>query len=122
MHDKNHSGKLIRSKGYFACNRPQFAGSWSQAGGIARYGCWNVTVPKESWPQDEDSINIIKEKELLVICDKLVFIGQGLDKEQITNALDACLLSDDDLLKGKTTGQLSKIHFSTNGKKAHEYN
>ena len=108
LHDKNHSGKLIRSKGYFwLATRPQFAGSWSQAGGIARYGFagmfWKA-VPKESWPQDEDSINIIKENWVEPFGDmrqELVFIGQGLDKEQITNALDACLLSDDDLLKGK---------------------
>ena len=105
MHDKNHSGKLIRSKGYFwLATRPQFWGSWSQAGGIARYGFagmfWKA-VPKESWPQDEDSINIIKENwwSFGDMRQELVFIGQGLDKEQITNALDACLLSDDDLLK-----------------------
>ena len=80
---------------------------WSQA---RRYSAlwfrWNVleSSTKESWPQDEDSINIIKENWVEPFGDmrqELVFIGQGLDKEQITNALDACLLSDDDLLKGK---------------------
>ena len=108
LHDKSHTGKLIRSKGYFwLATRPQFAGNWSQAGGIARYGFagmfWKA-VPKESWPEDEESINIIKENWVEPFGDmrqELVFIGQGLDKEQITNALDACLLSDDDLLKGK---------------------
>ena len=61
-------------------------------------------VPEESWPEDEESINIIKENWVEPFGDmrqELVFIGQGLDKEQITKALDACLLSDDDLLKGK---------------------
>jgi len=33
---------------------------------------------------------------------ELVFIGQGLDKEKITKALDDCLLSEDELLQGKT--------------------
>ena len=51
LHDKSHTGKLIRSKGYFwLATRPQFAGSWSQAGGIARYGFagmfWKA-VPEE---------------------------------------------------------------------------
>jgi hypothetical protein len=32
---------------------------------------------------------------------ELVFIGQGLDKKQVTEALNACLLTDDDLLQGK---------------------
>lgn len=39
LHQDWQTGKLIRSKGYFwLASRPQFAGSWSQAGGIARYG------------------------------------------------------------------------------------
>ena len=39
LHSTEKYGKLIRSKGYFwLATRPQFAGQWSQAGGIARYG------------------------------------------------------------------------------------
>ena len=39
LHGTEKYGKLIRSKGYFwLATRPQFAGQWSQAGGIARYG------------------------------------------------------------------------------------
>ncbi len=108
LHRKNLSGKLIRSKGYFwLATRPQFAGSWSQAGGIARYGFagmfWKA-VPKERWPKDQDSLDFIQkswEEPFGDMRQELVFIGQGLDKEQVTKALDACLLSDDDLLQGK---------------------
>ena len=32
---------------------------------------------------------------------ELVFIGQGLDKDQVIKALDQCLLSDDDVLLGR---------------------
>ena len=32
---------------------------------------------------------------------ELVFIGQGLDEERIRQALDACLLSDEQLLRGR---------------------
>ena len=32
---------------------------------------------------------------------ELVFIGQGLDKDAITLALNECLLSEEDVLKGK---------------------
>ena len=39
LHGTDQYGKLIRSKGYFwLASRPEFAGQWSQAGGIARYG------------------------------------------------------------------------------------
>ena len=108
LHNKNLAGNLIRSKGYFwLATRPQFAGHWSQAGGIARYGFagmfWKA-VPKESWPQDKDSLDAIYENWEEPFGDmrqELVFIGQGLDKEQVTKALDDCLLSDSDLLQGR---------------------
>ena len=32
---------------------------------------------------------------------ELVFIGQGLDKATVTRALDDCLLSEEEVLKGK---------------------
>tara|TARA_B000000441_G_C21730037_1_gene345567 strand:- start:588 stop:1535 length:948 start_codon:yes stop_codon:yes gene_type:complete len=39
LHSKDLEGKLIRSKGYFwLATRPMFAGTWSQAGGIAHHG------------------------------------------------------------------------------------
>ncbi len=108
LHNKNLAGKLIRSKGYFwLATRPRFAGYWSQAGGIARYGFagmfWKA-VPETDWPQDEEALQSIKENWQEPFGDmrqELVFIGQGLDKAQVYSALDACLLSDDDLLRGK---------------------
>ena len=39
LHNTEQFGKLLRSKGYFwLATRPQFAGQWSQAGGIAHHG------------------------------------------------------------------------------------
>ena len=32
---------------------------------------------------------------------ELVFIGQSLDEKAITNELDNCLVTEDDMLKGK---------------------
>jgi hypothetical protein len=37
---------------------------------------------------------------------ELVFIGQNLDKERMTEALDDYLLTDEDILKGK-------VHWAT---------
>ena len=108
LHSKDLSGKLIRSKGYFwLATRPQFAGNWSQAGGIAHHGFagmfWKA-IPKSQWPTDKESIDYIKEKWVEPFGDmrqELVFIGQGLDQKRIIKLLDECLLSDSDLLLGK---------------------
>ncbi|MEM8497459.1 MAG: zinc metallochaperone GTPase ZigA [Pseudomonadota bacterium] len=109
LHGTDQYGKLIRSKGYFwLATRPEFAGQWSQAGGIARYGFagmfWKA-VPKERWPDDEDYLASIQEQWVEPFGDmrqELVFIGQGLDKDGVTQALDECLLSEDEVLRGKS--------------------
>ena len=108
LHDTKRFGKLIRSKGYFWLGtRPEFVGQWNQAGGIARYGFagrfWK-SVPKKDWPEDEESLNIINKQWVEPFGDmrqELVFIGQNLNKEGMTEALDDCLLTDEDILKGK---------------------
>lgn len=108
LHQDWPEGKLIRSKGYFwLASRPQFAGQWSQAGGIAHHGFagmfWKA-VPQERWPQDEESIAYIKEKWVEPFGDmrqELVFIGQNLDEAAIRQQLDSCLLSDEELLAGQ---------------------
>lgn len=108
LHSKNIAGKLIRSKGFFwLASRPQFAGSWSQAGGMARYGAaglfWKA-VPEEQWPEDPEYVEAIKSQWVEPFGDmrqELVFIGQGLDKKAIIRRLNDCLLSDDELVKGR---------------------
>lgn len=108
LHGTDKYGKLIRSKGYFwLASRPEFAGQWSQAGGIARYGFagmfWKA-IPEKNWPTDEEYLASIKKSWVEPFGDmrqELVFIGQGLDKSGMTSALDDCLLSDEDVLRGK---------------------
>ena len=107
LHNKDIAGKLIRSKGFFwLATRPHFAGSWSQAGGMARYGAaglfWKA-VPKEQWPEDPDYLNAIAAQWVEPFGDmrqELVFIGQGLDKEDIIERLDNCLLTEEQVLEG----------------------
>ena len=108
LHEGTSKGKLIRSKGYFwLATRPEFAGSWSQAGGIARYGFagmfWKA-VPESNWPEDPEYRTAIMESWEEPFGDmrqELVFIGQNLDRDAITRQLDECLLDDEQLLAGK---------------------
>ncbi|MEM1262011.1 MAG: zinc metallochaperone GTPase ZigA [Pseudomonadota bacterium] len=108
LHEAKKYGKLIRSKGYFwLATRPEYAGHWSQAGGIARHGFagmfWKA-VPRENWPTEQEYLDSIAEQWEEPFGDmrqELVFIGQGLDQAAMTAALDACLLSEEELLRGK---------------------
>ncbi|CAI4173064.1 putative metal chaperone YciC [Alteromonas macleodii] len=107
IHSKDIVGKLIRSKGFFwLATRPQLAGSWSQAGGMARYGAaglfWKA-VPKEQWPEDPEYLKAIEEQWMEPFGDmrqELVIIGQGLNKNDIIERLDRCLLTDEQLIQG----------------------
>jgi G3E family GTPase len=108
LHNTEPYGKLIRSKGYFwLATRPEFAGQWSQAGGIARYGFAGMfwkSVPKTNWPTNPEYLASIEEKWVEPFGDmrqELVFIGQGLDQAAMTQALNNCLLTEEEVLRGK---------------------
>ena len=101
------NGKLLRSKGFFwLASKPMDAGSWSQAGGLMRYGYagrWWRSVPKEQWPQDEESTAAIMANWTAAVGDcrqELVFIGQNIDFAQLTAELDSCLLTDEEMALG----------------------
>ncbi len=125
LHNTERFGKLIRSKGYFwLATRPEFAGQWSQAGGIARYGFagmfWKA-IPKDRWPEDHEFIESIENKWVEPFGDmrqELVFIGQQLDKEAMTRALNDCLLSEEEVLKGKRYWMALNDPFSAWGEQA----
>ncbi|MDN7140779.1 zinc metallochaperone GTPase ZigA [Pseudomonas sp. JQ170] len=101
------NGRLLRSKGFFwLASKHQDAGSWSQAGGMMRYGFagrWWRFVPREHWPQDEQSTATIL-KQWTPDCgdcrQELVFIGQNIDFAQLDAELQACLLTDAEMAEG----------------------
>lgn len=101
------NGKLLRSKGFFwLASKPTDAGSWSQAGGLMRHGFagrWWRFVPKNQWPQDQESAQAIMGNWIPSVGDcrqELVFIGQNIDFLQLSAELDACLLTDEEMAMG----------------------
>ncbi|MCO7572377.1 zinc metallochaperone GTPase ZigA [Pseudomonas chlororaphis] len=101
------NGKLLRSKGFFwLASKYQEAGSWSQAGGLMRHGFagrWWRFVPKQQWPQDEESTAAILHNWIAATGDcrqELVFIGQNIDFTRLCAELDLCLLDDDEMALG----------------------
>lgn len=66
-------------------------------------GHWWRFVPRERWPQDDDSLQAILRKwdEAVGDCrQELVFIGQNIDFAQLRAELDACLLDDQEMAAG----------------------
>lgn len=111
-------GKLLRSKGFFwLASKYQEAGSWSQAGGLMRYGYagrWWRFVPRDQWPQDAEATAEILKKWLPETADcrqELVFIGQHMDFAVLKNELDSCLLNDEEMALGIEGWQLMSDPF-----------
>lgn len=107
-HAVNHQLEgVIRSKGYFwLASRPEYAAMWSQAGAVARHGYaghWWASIPRERWPQDEESLAFIARHWQEGIGDarqELVFIGIEMDDDQVRNALEHALLTPAEMAAG----------------------
>jgi len=98
---------VVRSKGFFwLASHPALAGNWSQAGTVARHGKaghWWAAVPAEYWPQDEESVALIREHWQDGVGDarqELVLIGMDMDEAALRARFDACLLTDAEMALG----------------------
>lgn len=90
---------VIRSKGHFwLATRPDFLGELAIAGtqkSVSRMGRWWAAVPKNRWPDDGTFEEFVIQKWDETWGDRrqeIVFIGIGMNKARITEALDACLV------------------------------
>ncbi len=99
---------VIRSKGWFwLASRADFAGSWSQAGGVCRHGAaglWWSAVDESEWPDDTGYRASIAAKQTGEWGDRrqeLVFIGMDMDEAEIRAKLDACCLTDAEMALGR---------------------
>jgi hypothetical protein len=97
-------GPVLRSKGFFwlATRSLQF-GEWSQAGGMLTVGCggpWFDELPRDLWPEDQDIVESIERDFQHPWGDRrqeIVFIGEGIDQDQIYTHLDECLMNDEEM-------------------------
>ncbi|UPR00373.1 cobalamin synthesis protein [Chloropicon primus] len=117
-------GHILRSKGcLWLAGRDHLIGGWSQAGGVGDFSClgfWMGFLPKDNWPpegskQYERAIELWQGPVLQDKRQEIVFIGQNLNQEAITKALDACLIKrsetkkkDDLLSRQKAASYLSR--------------
>ena len=90
---------VIRAKGYFwISTRPEWVAEFSLAGSLSSIkplGIWWATVPEERLPKDENTKAYIKTHWSEPWGDRrqeIVFIGSGIDWQQIKTKLDECLV------------------------------
>lgn len=109
---------VVRSKGFFwLASRPAMAGSWSQAGAVARHGFggyWWVTTPKKQWPEDPEAIAFIRKNwdpEVGDARQEIVMIGMNMDQTALTKAFDDCLLTDQEMAAGPNAWRRFKDPF-----------
>ena len=99
---------VYRVKGYFwLASRMDYVGQISVAGKLAEIlpvGKWWAAVPKAQWDlSDEALVEDIKQNWQDPYGDRrqeLVFIGTGINKDDIQNRLESCLLTDDEFAQG----------------------
>ena len=98
---------VLRSKGLmWIASRHDWAYDWSQAGcsiRMAPAGFWWAAAPDDEWSDDEELITEIRSKFVSEYGDRhqeLVFIGNVMDQQRITEILDDCLLTDLEYVQG----------------------
>jgi G3E family GTPase len=109
FHERLHRAweGLLRCKGFiWLATRMDAVGFWQQAGPVwytGKTGLWWASVPREKWPTHARALNRIHSNWADPFGDRrqeMVFIGAGLDSGEISKYLDACLLTDQEMLTG----------------------
>ena len=105
---ENFPTNIIRSKGLFwIASRSSQALVWSSAGGSVKAdpaGVWwdsmpfNERINYSSFVNNQDEIESGWDADFGDRKTELVFIGKSLDAKSITNVLESCLLSKDELI------------------------
>jgi len=101
------NGRLLRSKGYFwLASKALEIGMLTQSSGAFYWGYvgrWWRFLARSQWPVDAERRQAILSKWDPLVGDcrqELVFIGQDVDFKALQCALDACLLTPDEITAG----------------------
>ena len=109
--DGEHAANILRSKGYFwLATKNSIAGFWSHIGQVLAAepgGSWWAETPRAEWPSDDPELMV----ELNSVWDEvwgdrrqeLILIGQDLDAVATRRALDACLLTENEMEAGPSS-------------------
>jgi len=98
---------VIRSKGFlWVATRMDYSIEWSQAGGACRIepgAMFFAAMDRARWPQDSLLLRDIHESWEEPFGDRrqqLVLIGIGMNQDWLTENLDACLLTNEEMIAG----------------------
>lgn len=111
--DQDWSG-VMRSKGWFwLASRNDQVGTWQQAGGVCGFGGagdWWAASPQEEWPEDPEhraEIEASWEEPHGDRRQEIVIIGVDVDQEALSQDLNSCLLTEEEMGGGpQLWGQL----------------
>jgi G3E family GTPase len=97
---------LLRAKGFvWLANHPQVQGEYSFAGkhySIIPGNPWWAEIDKADWPANlETDIAPLWHEPFGDRQQEIVIIGQNLDKDAVTKALEQCLLSSKEMMLGQ---------------------
>jgi G3E family GTPase len=98
---------VVRSKGFFwLSTRMRECGSWAQAGSsltLGSAGMWYAALPSDQWEGIGGLADWVKSNWQEPFGDRrqeIVFIGAGMNREDLTARLDACLLTEREFAAG----------------------
>ena len=96
------SSIVLRAKGFaWLANYTQLQGDFSLAGNhytLVPGNPWWAEIAKEDWPENlEQNIKPLWREPYGDRQQEIVIIGQSLEKESMTQRLDRCLLSDEEM-------------------------
>lgn len=94
---------MLPAKGFFwLATKHDIMGVYSQAGncvGAEPHRPWYAALEKNQWPEDQPSLDSLASLWIEPYGDRMqeiVFIGIGMEREEIESSLNAALLTDEE--------------------------
>jgi G3E family GTPase len=113
---------VLRAKGMmWIASKHDLIGHYAQAGncvGVEPMRRWYAASPQEEWPEDAATLEALAKDwhpEYGDRMQELVFIGAGMDREAIEEALNRCLLTDAELAEGPSAWENYRDPFGSWG-------